>query len=136
MKQIKTMISRVKSMVTSGGRAMGRMQWLKAAGIAALCIGAVEPALAALPTPVAAPDGAVSGDYIGLIKEYWKQGIAVLVLIIGAYAFASVGGGAIAKFNDFRSGKAELGDLTVYAIIGVIVLVTVVYLLTTAGGII
>ncbi|HEX7635852.1 MAG TPA: TIGR03745 family integrating conjugative element membrane protein [Noviherbaspirillum sp.] len=115
---------------------MSRMQLLKAAGVVALGALAMEPALAALPAAVAPPSGATAGDYIGLMKEYWKQGIAALVLIIGAYAFVMVGGGAIAKFNDYRSGKAELGDLTMYAILGVVILVTVVYLLTTAAGII
>lgn len=143
MKQLKEMISHVRGMVSTGvhavagkARSMSRAQLLKAAGVAALGALAMEPALAALPAAVAAPQGAVSGDYIGLLKEYWKQGIAALVLIMGAYAFISVGGGAIAKFNDYRAGKAELGDLTMYAILGVIILVTVVYLLTTGGGII
>lgn len=143
MKQLKEIICRVRGMVSAGvhtvtgkARSMSRMQLLKVAAVVALGAFAMEPALAALPSAVAPPSGAVQGDYIGLLKEYWKQGVAALVLIIGAYGFMSVGGGAIAKFNEYRAGKAELGDLTTYAIIGVIILVTVVYLLTTAGGII
>jgi len=115
---------------------MNRMQILKAAGVVALGALAIEPAFAALPAAVSPGQNAVAGDYIGLIKEYWKQGVAVLVLIFGAYGFMEVGGGAIAKFSDYRNGKAQLGDLTMYAILGVIILVTVVYLLTTATGII
>ncbi|MBC7501844.1 MAG: TIGR03745 family integrating conjugative element membrane protein [Herminiimonas sp.] len=93
-------------------------------------------ALAALPTALNPGGSAATGDYIGLIKEYWKKGVALLALIICALAFLSVGGGGLAKFNDFRAGKAEIGDLTLFAVLGVIVLVTTVYLLTTADGII
>ena len=96
-----------------------------------------EPALAALPTALdPGGESAAAGDYIALIQAYWKKGVAVLVLIVGALAFLSVGGGAVAKFNEFRNGKAELGDLSIYAVLGVVLLVTVVYLLTTADGVI
>jgi len=143
MKQLKEMVGRVRGMVSMGvhavagkARSMNHMQILKAAGVVALGALAIEPAFAALPAAVSPGQNAVAGDYIGLIKEYWKQGVAVLVLIFGAYGFMEVGGGAIAKFSDYRNGKAQLGDLTMYAILGVIILVTVVYLLTTATGII
>ena len=91
-------------------------------------------AWAVLPTPLP-PTAAVSGDYIALFQEYWKKGAIVLGLIIGTMGFLSVAGGGIAKFNDFRSGKAELGDLSLYAVVGVIILVLMVYLLSTAADI-
>jgi integrating conjugative element membrane protein (TIGR03745 family) len=92
-------------------------------------------ASAALPSPVAPGAGVAAGDYIALMQQYWKQGIALLVLVGGAVAFLSVGGGAIAKFNEFRVGRAEIGDLMLYAALGVVILVTVVYLLTEASTI-
>lgn len=95
-----------------------------------------EPALAALPTALDPGDKGAAGDYLALMQAYWKKGVAVLVLIVGALAFLSVGGGAVAKFNEFRAGKAELGDLSMYAVLGVIMLIVVVYLLTTADGVI
>ena len=69
------------------------------------------------------------------MHQYWTAGVAFLVLLAGAFAFFSVGGGAIAKFNEFRVGRAEAGDLMVYAVIGVVILVAVVYLLTQASTI-
>lgn len=105
-----------------------------AAGLIALAMTS-SPALAALPGTVAPAAGATGGDYIALLQQYWKSGVAVLVLMVGTYAFVEVGGGAVAKFREWRDGKAELADLKWFFFIGVVMLVTVVYLLTTANGI-
>ena len=95
----------------------------------------VEPALAELPTAVAA-DGAASGDYIAIGKEYFKNGLIVLGLIIATLGFIAVAAGGIAKFNEYRIGRAELGDLGVLAVVGAVVLVLMVYLLNEAAVII
>lgn len=94
-----------------------------------------EPAMATLPAAVAPAGGAAAGDYMGLLQQYWKSGIAVLVLMIGAYAFVQTAGGAIEKFGQWRAGRAELTELKTFFFIGVVMLVTVVYLLTTANSI-
>jgi integrating conjugative element membrane protein (TIGR03745 family) len=94
-----------------------------------------HPAMAALPGTVTPGAGVNGGDYIALLQQYWKSGVAVLVLMVGSYAFVEVSGGAIAKFREWREGKAELGDLKWFFFIGVVMLVAVVYLLTTANGI-
>ncbi|NMG30176.1 TIGR03745 family integrating conjugative element membrane protein [Aromatoleum evansii] len=95
----------------------------------------VEPALAELPTAVTA-DGAASGDYIAIGKEYFKNGLIVLGLIIATLGFIAVAAGGIAKFNEYRIGRAELGDLGVLAVVGAVVLVLMVYLLNEAAVII
>lgn len=106
-------------------------------GIAAVLAAMLAPsAFAALPTSVAPPAGAAAGDFIALLQSYWKEGIAFLVLAVGAYGFMEVGGGAIAKFGEWRQGKAELTELKWFFVIGVVMLVALVYILTTAGGII
>ncbi|MCK9987475.1 MAG: hypothetical protein AzoDbin1_03947 [Azoarcus sp.] len=94
-----------------------------------------EPALAELPTAVAA-DGAASGDYIEIGKQYFKNGLIVLGLIIATLGFIAVAAGGIAKFNEYRMGRAELGDLGVLAVVGAVVLVLMVYLLNEAATII
>lgn len=96
---------------------------------------AAGPAMAALPGTVAPGQGVNGGDYIALLQQYWKQGVAVLVLMMGTYAFVEVAGGAVGKFREWREGKAELTDLKWFFFIGVVMLVAVVYLLTTANGI-
>lgn len=114
-------------------RAAARRASLLAAGLA---LGlAAGPTLAALPVAVAPAAGIVAGDYIAIMHQYWTSGVAFLVLLAGAWAFFAVGGGAIAKFNEYRLGKAEAGDLMIYAVIGVVILVAVVYLLTEASSI-
>jgi integrating conjugative element membrane protein (TIGR03745 family) len=92
-------------------------------------------AMAVLPTAVAPAAGVSPGDYIAIMHQYWASGVAFLVLLAGAFAFFAVGGGAVAKFNEYRVGRAEAGDLMIYAVIGVVILVAVVYLLTQASSI-
>ena len=92
-------------------------------------------AAAALPQAVAPASGVAAGDYIGIMQQYWKAGIAFLVLLVGAFSFLTVGGGAIAKFNEYRIGRAEVGDLMFFAVVGVIIIVAVIYLLTEASTI-
>lgn len=93
------------------------------------------PAMADLPAAVQPTGGAAAGDYMQLLRQYWKQGIAVFVLMVGSWAFIEVGGGAVAKFGEWRRGKVELSELKWFFFIGVLMLVAVIYLLTTANGI-
>lgn len=104
-------------------------------GIAALLALLTQSAMAALPTAVPPSAGVASGDYIALMKQYWTSGVALLVLLGGVVAFLEVGGGAMAKFREYRVGRAELGDLMLYAVLGVVILVAVIYLLTQASTI-
>jgi integrating conjugative element membrane protein (TIGR03745 family) len=90
-------------------------------------------ATAALPTAVQPAAGVAAGDYIALMQQYWKAGFAFLVLLIGAFTLLSAGGGAVAKFNEYRIGRAELSDLMVYMVAAVVVIVAVIYLLTEAS---
>ncbi len=92
-------------------------------------------AAAVLPTTVAPAAGVAAGDYIAIMQQYWKQGFAFLVLLIGAFTFVSAGGGAVAKFHDYRTGRAELGDLMIYLVAAVVIIVAVIYLLTEASTI-
>lgn len=96
---------------------------------------AVDPAVAALPTAVTPPAGAAAGDYIAVGQDYFKKGLLFLGLLISTLGFLAVAGGGIAKFNDYRTGRAELGDLAMFAVIGVVVLVLMVYLATEAASI-
>jgi len=96
---------------------------------------ATAPAQAALPTAVQAGQGVAAGDYIAIAQQYFKSGFLFLGLLLGAYGLYTVAGGAIGKFNEFRIGRAELSDVVVYAVVGVVILVILVYLLTEAATI-
>lgn len=122
--------------VATGAWSAGRQRRVGMAALLLLAAAfAASPAMAALPAAVQPAGGAAAGDYIKLLQEYWKSGVAVMVLMVGAYAFVEVGGGAVTKFGEWRSGKAELTELKWFFFIGVVMLVAVIYLLTTANGI-
>lgn len=128
LKKMETVSTGARSLITENRRCIAAMLVLAAAFAAA-------PAMAELPAAVQPTGGAAAGDYVQLLRQYWKQGIAVLVLMVAAGAFVEVGGGAIAKFGEWRRGKVELSELKWFFFIGVVMLVTVIYLLTTATGI-
>lgn len=128
LKKMETVSTGARSLITENRRCIAAMLVLAAAFVAA-------PAMAELPAAVQPTGGAAAGDYVQLLRQYWKQGIAVLVLMVAAGAFVEVGGGAIAKFGEWRRGKVELSELKWFFFIGVVMLVTVIYLLTTATGI-
>lgn len=132
MRFIKHVSSLANRLAQSAAAKARRSQVITAGVVASLW--AASTAHAALPG-IVSPPSVTSGDYIALLQAYWKSGVAVLVLMVGSYAFVEVGGGAVAKFREWREGKAELTDLKWFFFIGVVMLVAVVYLLTTANGI-
>ena len=95
---------------------------------------AAGPALAELPT-VSAPDGAESGDYLGMSGAFIKKALLLAGLVIAAAGFTVVAGGAIGKFNEYRISKAELGAVFTYSITGALILIIIVYLLTEAAAV-
>jgi len=109
--------------------------WTRANAVTLAIIASLlaTPAFAALPTAVTTTTA--SGDYIALAQEFFKKGFVFLGLLLASYGLYTVGGGAMAKFNEFRVGRAELSDVVIYAVVGVVILVILVYLLTEASGI-
>lgn len=94
------------------------------------------PLWAALPTPVAPSTGPASGDWIGLIQGYIKDGGIVIGLAIAVLGFLWIAYLGFAKFNEARQGKAEWAEVGVLGIVGAIVLIFASYLLTEAAGVI
>lgn len=128
-------MSRFNFVSVAAPRRAALRQRIALVAAAAMLLSAVHPAMAALPAAVAPAQGAAAGDYIALLQQYWKQGIAVIVLMIASYGFYQTAAGAIEKFGEWRMGKAELSDLKSFFFVAVVMLVTVIYLLTTANGI-
>ncbi len=91
-----------------------------------------QPALADLPK-VMTPGDADDGDFISMFRYFIKAGVNVLVLALGAFALIRVAGGGLTKWDDYRKGRADLGDMKEYFVGGSIVVVIVVALLTTAN---
>lgn len=93
---------------------------------------ATRPALAALPGQMQVPLGANvgQGDYIKLWQYMTKSGVSVAALIIGAGVFLYFAAGFVSKFVEYRKGRAEVGDLKEYGVVGTTVTVIVIALLT------
>jgi len=112
-----------------------RRRWgAGAIGLAGMTIGG--SLWAALPTPVAPSTAPASGDWIGLIKGYIKDGSLVLGLAIAVLGFLWVAYLAFAKFNEARQGKAEWAEVGVLGIVGAVVLIFASFLLTEASRVI
>lgn len=91
-----------------------------------------EAALAVMPKAPKA-DGAVEdGDWLGYLRSYWKQAIALLVLMLCSYGLVKIAGNAIKMYHEYSNGKAELADLIIQIVIGFVILVIMVLLLTQA----
>lgn len=94
------------------------------------------PALADLPTPLPPSTAPASGDWLGLIKGYIKDGGLVIGLAVAVAAFVWAAWAAISKFNEARNGRAEWGEVGLLSVVAGGILIFDSYLLGTASGII
>ena len=90
----------------------------------------------ALPTQAPPSTAPASGDWIGLIEGYIKDGATLMGLAIATIGFLWVSYIGFAKFNEARQGKAEWAEVGVFAVVGAVVLIFASYLLNEAAGII
>lgn len=97
---------------------------------------AASTAQAALPTPVAPSTAPPTGDWIGLIEGYIRDGGIVLGLAIAVLGFLWVAYVGFAKFNEARQGRAEWAEVGVLGIVGAVVLIFASYLLGEAANVI
>jgi len=95
-----------------------------------------SPAVHAALPAVTSSGGGAATDYMVQMRDYVGLAIGLIALVLSGYAFIAVSGGAIAKFNEWRAGKAELGDLKMVFIVGGLLLLVVIYLVTQAVGVI
>lgn len=115
--------------------------FLGSSAIAGFFAGLCQSASAAIPAPATAPTGlgavtCASGDYICLMGAYWKAGIAVLAIIICGVALLKVAGGLIGKYDEYRKGRAEAGDLKENVIVAVVMLACILSLTYYASTIV
>ena len=101
-----------------------------------LALALAGQALAALPTPVPPSTAPATGDWLGLIKGYIKDGGLVLGLAISVIGFLWVSYTAIAKFNEARNGRAEWAEVGLLGVVAAGVLVFIGFLLNQAATVI
>ena len=82
---------------------------------------------------IGAPEGS---NYMKVILFVVGLGIGVAALIMGGASFLEVAGGILGKFNEWRIGRAEAGDLKKVIVAGAVVLALVILLATVAVSVI
>lgn len=93
-------------------------------------------AMAALPTAVAPSTAPATGDWLGLLKGYIKDGGLVIGLFIAIAAFLWLSWIVIADINEARNGKKEWGEVGLSAVVGAAGLLVISYFLGQAAGVI
>lgn len=125
-----TTLDSLRGALTSRASRIHSLPAVLAAAVTTFSTG-VYAALPAIPAGVPA-----GSDYMTSFRDYFGLAIGLIVLLIASYAFVTVAGGSVAKFQEWRAGKAELGDLKMVIVVGALLLFIVIYVLTQAVGVI
>jgi integrating conjugative element membrane protein (TIGR03745 family) len=96
-----------------------------------------SPVFAALPTmPTPGTDmkgnAVAAGDWMGSMSAWFKAGLAILGLVILAFMFFKVVGGAVTKWGEYTKGRADIADLKEYLIMGIIIVGFAILMVTYA----
>jgi integrating conjugative element membrane protein (TIGR03745 family) len=96
-----------------------------------------SPVFAALPTmPTPGSDmkgnAVAAGDWMGSMSAWFKAGLAILGLVILAFMFFKVVGGAVTKWGEYTKGRADIADLKEYLIMGIIIVGFAILMVTYA----
>ena len=113
-------------------RANARCRWI----VAVVGLLGSRAVSAALPTAVDPSTAPASGDWLGVVEGYIKDGGLVIGLAVSVVGFVWVAWSALAKFNEARVGKAEWGEVGLLGGVGAAILLLVTFLLTQAAGVI
>lgn len=107
--------------------------WALVPGVVLMC----SPVFAALPTmPTPGTDmkgnAVAAGDWMGSMSAWFKAGLAILGLVILAFMFFKVVGGAVTKWGEYTKGRADIADLKEYLIMGIIIVGFAILMVTYA----
>ena len=109
------------------GRSLG---WMLLAVLAVLTL---PEAQAALPVVAPPPGGvATSTDWLSWVKLYFKEGVIVVGLLIGAVGLVMVVSKVISQYHEVGSGRVTWGDVATSATVGAIIMGLSAAVLTTA----
>lgn len=103
------------------------------------CSGVFTSVQAALPkinTPSGGGIGGASvqdGDWIALMGAYFKQGFAILGLVLAAAGFIAVVIGSLSNYKSYSEGRTTFGELKQFMIVGVIVIAFIVLMINYAA---
>ncbi|PLR35116.1 TIGR03745 family integrating conjugative element membrane protein [Chimaeribacter californicus] len=89
-------------------------------------------ARAGLPTPEG-PKSSTDSSFYGQMSGYLNDGIVLGGLILAAVAMLAVGNAIIATFAEVRDNKATWAKFGMLCVVGVILIVTVIWLAAQAA---
>ncbi|WP_407647032.1 TIGR03745 family integrating conjugative element membrane protein [Erwinia tracheiphila] len=102
---------------------------------ALLVVGVVTSAQAALPT-VEGPKTSTDSSFYGQISGYVNDGIVLGGLILAAVALLVVASAIIATFAEVQQGKCTWAKFGMLVVVGIVLVVTVIWLATKAATVI
>lgn len=94
---------------------------------ASLTFAASQPVQAGLPS-VEPPSSGGGGGLLATIKGHFMDGIVLIGLVAAAVSFLVVANAAIHTFAEVRNGKATWAQFGAIVLVGVVLLVTVIWL--------
>lgn len=100
----------------------------RAAVATSLAYVASQPVQAALPSVEPPSSGGGGGGLMDTIKGYFQDGIVIIGLVAAAVAFLIVANAAIHTFAEVRDQKATWAKFGAIVLVGVVLLVTVIWL--------
>lgn len=77
--------------------------------------------------PTVYTNTASSDDFMGVIWEVLGKGVFIAGLAISAIALIVVGNVLLGEFNDLRTGKGSIGKLGIYALVGILLIIAIVF---------
>lgn len=89
-------------------------------------------AMAALPTAPTTAGTATGSTYLSPVQNYLLDGITLVGILVGAYAFFRVAQNAIQTYGEISDGNGTYRDLAGSVIGGVVIASGVIWLLTNA----
>lgn len=92
----------------------------------------VSAAQAALPK-VEGPKSSTDSSFYGQISGYANDGIVLGGLLLAAVAMLAVGSAIIATFSEVRDGKSSWAKFGMLVVVGIILVVTVIWLAAEAA---
>lgn len=112
--------------------------WLlnRYAALAAFLMVQSQAVLAELPTAYEPSSGADDGDFLGLIKGFFKDTTDLVVLVLGVVLTIGPVVVVLQKYMAVRREKGEISEVFAPMFVGVLVMIFGIFLLTQAGGII
>ncbi len=85
-----------------------------------------------MPTPAGGGIGGAAvadGDWLQNMGAWFKAGLGILGLVLGALGFLYVVMGGLQKWKLYSAGRAEIGDLKEYFVMGAVLAVFMVVMI-------